>query len=537
MERTALEAVQAEAVFREVVRLCVELVLAGDEDLLKTPGAVRTVYDPARGTGGMLSVCDELVRERNDKAQLVLFGQELNPESWAVCHAEMLVKGQDPARIASGSTLSADGAADRRFALMLANPPFGVDWSDDYEAVKAEHEQLGSDGRFGAGYPRKSDGAMLFLQTMLAKMKSPEKNGDSRIAIIFNASPLFTGGPGSGENAIREWILTNDWLEAVVALPEQIFYNTGLATFIWVLSARKEPHRKNKVQLIDARDLWEPMPRSLGNKRRRLSLDHITQVLDLWRDVKEDGKRSKVRSTTFFGYRRATLERALRLRYRAGEAAVEVLREQPGYQKLAETEPELQDTLVEALRVKDGLNTTDRAEAEAAVERALGPRKLTATTKRIVWAALSVRDSRAPAVPQANGEPEPDPELRDVELVPLDDDLDEYFEREVATFVDDAWFSDGGETKVGWELPVSRLFFRSRPPRSLEDIEGELATIAAEVDALRPKLEDQRAAVLAHAVRGRPRNARLGFVGRWLSGGTPARDDPANWLHEVPWAS
>jgi len=318
---------------REVVRLCAELVLAGDEELLTTPGIVRTVYDPACGTGGMLSVVEELVRDRNPKARLVSFGQELNPESWAICRAELLVKGQDPSRIAPGSTLSADGAEGQRFDFMLANPPFGVDWADDYDAVITEHEQKGYDGRFGAGTPRKSDGALLFLQNMLAKMKPADQDAGSRTAIIFNASPLFAGDAGSGESEIRRWLLQpqNDWLEAIVALPEQLFYNTGISTYLWVLSDRKEERRKGKVQLIDARDLWEQMPKSLGNKRRRLSLDHIEQVLDLWRSFDGDDQRVRVYENAEFGFRRVAVERPLRLRYSAGEAAVEHLYALPAF--------------------------------------------------------------------------------------------------------------------------------------------------------------------------------------------------------------
>ena len=383
---------------REVVRLCVELVLAGDEKLLSTPGIVRSVYDPACGTGGMLSVMDEVVRDRNRDARLVLFGQELNPESWAVCRAEMLVKGQDPSRIFPGSTLSADGAEGQRFDCMLANPPFGVDWADDYDDVVKEHDQLGFSGRFGAGYPRQGDGAILFLQNMLAKMKPPGQDRGSRIAIVYSASRLFTGGPGSGEGETRRWILESDWLEAVVMLPEQLFYNTGLATFIWVLTDRKEARRKGKVQLIDARNLWEPMPRSLGKKRRRLSSSDIKTVLDLWKGFEADGTLSKVRDTEFFGYRPMTLERALRLRYRAGEAALGVLSEQSAYQKLAGTSPELQDALAEALMAMDGLDTDDREQAEAAVTVALDGYSPTAPVKRALWNALSVRDPQAPIV-------------------------------------------------------------------------------------------------------------------------------------------
>jgi type I restriction enzyme M protein len=530
---------------REVVRLCAELVLAGDQELFTTPGIVRSVYDPACGTGGMLSVVEELVRDRNPKARLVLFGQELNPESWAVCRAEMLVKGQDPSRIAPGSTLSADGTAGRRFDFMLANPPFGVDWSDDYDTVVNEHEQRGFDGRFGAGYPKKGDGALLFLQTMLSKMKPPGEDAGSRLAIIFNESPLFGGGAGSDESNIRQWIIENDWLEAVVALPTQLFYNTGLQTYIWVLTDRKEPRRHGRVQLIDARDLWEPMPKSYGDKRRRLSPQHIEEVLKAREGFQPDGLRSKVRANTFFGYRRVTVERPLRVRYRAGDAAVMTLQTLPAFQKLVapgkagasvDDGERLQSAMESVLRALNGLRTDSRTEMEQAVAVAAKDLKLAAPLKKAIWTALSERDATAPVVTRQDGRPEPDPELRDIEHVPLDEEVDAYFEREVKPFDALAW-PDAKDAKVGYEIPLTRLFFRERPVRALEAIERDLADLDLQMSDLRGRLAHQRAVALAHALRDRPRNARLGFIGRWLSGGTPARDDPANWAGEFPWAS
>ena len=530
---------------REVVRLCAELVLAGDTELLTTPGIVRSVYDPACGTGGMLSVVEEVVRGRNPKARLILFGQELNPESWAVCRAEMLVKGQDPSRISPGSTLSADGTSARRFDFMLANPPFGVDWSDDYDVVVGEHEQYGFDGRFGAGYPKKGDGALLFLQTMLSKMKPPSEDAGSRIAIIFNESPLFGGGAGSDESNIRQWVIENDWLEAVVALPQQLFYNTGLQTYIWVLTDRKEPRRRGKVQLIDARDLWQPMPKSYGDKRRRLSPEHIEEVLRYREGFDTDGVRSKVRANTFFGYRRVTVERPLRVRYRGGEAAVAALQGQLAFQKLVapgksgppvEDGERLQSTMESMLRALNGQQTDSRAEMEQAVATATDGVKLTPPLKKAMWAALSVRDTNAPVVLRKDGQPEPDPELRDIEHVPLDDDVNTYFEREVRPFDALAW-PEPQDAKVGYEIPLTRLFFRERPVRALEAIERDLADLDEQMAELRGRLADQRTVALAHALRDRPRNARLGFVGRWFSGGTPARDDPANWTGDFPWAS
>jgi type I restriction enzyme M protein len=464
---------------REVVRLCVELGLAGDESLT-TPGIVRSVYDPACGTGGMLSVTDEVVRERNPKARLVLFGQELNPESWAVCRAEMLLKDQDPSRIAAGSTLSEDGAKNRTFDFMLANPPFGVDWADDYDDVVDEHETQGMHGRFGAALPRKSDGALLFLQNMLAKMKDPA-DGGSRIVIIFNASPLFAGDAGAGESEIRRWILEQqDWLEAIVALPEQLFYNTPISTYLWVLSNRKEDRRQDKVQLIDARDMWEPMtPRSFGQKRRRLSEEDIHDVLDLWREFDIDGERSKVFPTSYFGYRQIPVERPLRLRYRAGEDAVEALEQQTAFRRMA---PEVQEQLKALLRSLNGLDTTSRADADAAVEAAATER-LRAPAKRALSSALGVRDQSGDVVHDRAGEPTPDPDLREYELVPLNETVEEYFDRQVKPFLPDAWVSDY-EGKMGYELPFTRIFYRYQAPRSLAEVDRELQDLERAVEEL-----------------------------------------------------
>jgi len=479
---------------REVVRLCAELVLAGDPDVTSRPGAIRKVYDPACGTGGMLSVTEELVRERNARARLYLFGQELNPESWAICRSEMLLKGQDPSSIYARSTLSDDGLAGEHFDLMLANPPFGVDWSKDQEAVIEERETLGQGGRFGAGVPPKNDGALLFLQTMLAKRKPPEEGG-SRIAIIFNGSPLFSGGAGSGPSEIRRWILQNDWLEAVVALPEQLFYNTGIATYVWVLSNRKASERQGKVQLIDARELWEPMPKSLGDKRRRLALGHIDEVLDLYRAF-EDGERSKILPNEAFMYRRITVERPLRLRYELTEDSIERLRESKAFQALAKSPASAKDqaeaierggavqvALVEAFRDMTTFSTTDRSKAELKIRDLLrAVEKPTAALRRAVWDALSVRDPDAPIVLSTKGDPEPDPELRDYENVPLGESVDKYMQEQVLPFVNEAWV-DSTKERIGAEIALTRLFYRHVPPRTLSEIDAEIRRLAVELAA------------------------------------------------------
>lgn len=480
---------------REVVRLCAELVLAGDEDVIRKPGAIRKVYDCACGTGGMLSVTEELVRERNERARLYLYGQERNAEIWAICRSEMLLRGQDPSNIHHGSTLSADGLQDETFDLMLANPPFGVDWSKDQEAVIEERDSQGEDGRFGAGTPPKNDGALLFLQTMLAKRK-PREEGGSRIAIVFNGSPLFSGGAGSGPSEIRRWIIENDWLEAIVALPEQLFYNTGIATYVWVLSNDKDPERRGKVQLIDARDLWEPMPKSLGDKRRRLSLDHINEILALYHAF-EDTERAQVHADDEFMFRRITIERPLRLRYEIEEETIERLQVEKSFETLVKPAANAKDparviergeaaqaAIVAGLRDLNGFASTDRGDAEAKLDEVLREvERPTAALRRAVWNAISVRDPAAPAVTDRNGDPEPDPELRDYENVPIAESVDDYMAREVLPFVEDAWIDESKE-KIGSEIPFTRLFYRYEPPRPLEEIDAEIRELEEEISSL-----------------------------------------------------
>ncbi len=307
---------------REVIRLMVNLLLHEDDDVLRRPGSVRTLYDPACGTGGMLTVAESYMRDLNPQSNLEVFGQELNPETWAICRSDMLLTGHDPTHIVLGNSFAADGLPDEKFDYMLANPPFGVEWKKVKDEVESEHQTLGFKGRFGAGLPRINDGSFLFLQHMIAKMK-PVEQGGSRLAIVFNGSPLFTGAAGSGESEIRRWILENDWLEGIVALPEQLFYNTGISTYFWVLSNRKKPERKGKVALIDARDMYVKMRKSLGNKRREITVEQINTITNLYADAMYhaagEHPQVKVFNTTDFGYQRITVERPLRLRFQVTE--------------------------------------------------------------------------------------------------------------------------------------------------------------------------------------------------------------------------
>jgi type I restriction enzyme M protein len=461
---------------REVVRLMVNLLFIADDEALAKPGVVRTLYDPACGTGGMLSVSQDWLRAHNSKARLEVFGQEINDETYAVCRSDMILKGQDATNIHAGNSFTEDGTAGRTFDYMLANPPFGVEWKKYADEVRKEAETLGLSGRFGAGLPRINDGSLLFLQHMLSKMK-PE-DGGSRLAIVFNASPLFTGAAGSGESEIRRWIIENDWLEAIVALPEQLFYNTGISTYFWVLTNRKSPERKGKVQLVDAREHWVKMRKSLGQKRREISDEQIEEVTRLYADFTE-GEKVKVFRNEDFGYRRITVERPLRLRWEVTDETLALVKETKAVAKLGTEE---QSAVVSALEVLSGTSTTEGEAFNDKVASALKDAlpKVSAPLQKQVLDAFAVRDPEAPVVVDKKDKPLPDPDLRDHENVPLEEDIDEYMKREVLPFVEDAWV-DEDKTKIGYEIPFTRHFYKYVPPRPLEEIDAEIKELEAEI--------------------------------------------------------
>jgi type I restriction enzyme M protein len=474
---------------REVIRLMVNLLFVEDEDILTKRGIVRTLYDPACGTGGMLSIAEDYLRELNPDARLEVFGQELNEETYAICRSDMMLKGQDASHIVQGNSFDSDGQAGRTFDYMLANPPFGVEWKSVERFVKDERERLGFRGRFGAGLPPINDGSFLFLQHMISKMKTAGQGG-SRLAIVFNGSPLFTGAAGSGPSEIRRWIIENDWLEAVVALPDQLFYNTGISTYFWVVTNRKSPERRGKVQLVDARELWVKMRKSLGEKRKAISPEQIEEITRLY-GAFEENERVKIFRNERFGYQRITVERPLRLRY-TGEGARERLDASKAFAKLGEKQREGLFGVVGALA---GFATTDRAEALAAAADVNG--RLSRTEEKALLEALAVRDPKAPALD------EPDPVLRDQENVPLPDDpvtfepdmsarlgsepyrraVDEYMATEFLPYAPDAWV-DHARTKVGYEIPLTRHFFKYVPPRPLEEIDAKIKALEQEIQAL-----------------------------------------------------
>jgi len=390
---------------REVIRLMVNLLFVDDNDALTKKGIVKTLYDPACGTGGMLSIADEYLHELNPDAQLELFGQELNPESYAICKSEMLIKGQNANHIKLGNSFTQDQLNNEQFDYMLSNPPFGVEWKKVEKEIKKEHDEKGKNGRFGAGLPRISDGAFLFLQHMISKMKA--SNGGARIGIVFNGSPMFTGGAGSGESEIRRWIIENDWLETLIALPTELFYNTGIATYIWIVSNRKNEKRKGKVQLVNAVSFFKKMAKSLGNKRNEIGSEHITKITKLYDEFKE-GEYTKIFDNDDFGYWQVTVERPL----------------------------------------KDGRGNVER---------------------------------------DKKGNPKADTSLRDTEIIPLKQDIDEYFKKEVVPHIPDAWM-DRDKDKKGYEVNFTKYFYKFKPLRSLDEIRNDILNLEKESEGLLNKV-------------------------------------------------
>jgi type I restriction enzyme M protein len=475
---------------REVIRLMVALLFTGDDAALMKPGAVRTLYDPACGTGGMLSVAEEYAREMYPDAHLEVFGQELNDESYAICLADMLLKAENPGNIARGNSFSNDGFAAQRFDYMLSNPPFGVEWKKVERVVTDEHESLGFAGRFGPGLPRINDGSLLFLLHMIAKMK-PAEEGGARLAIVFNGSPLFTGDAGSGESEIRRWIIENDLLEAIVALPDQLFFNTGISTYVWLLSNRKEKRRRGKVQLVNAVELYRKMRKSLGNKRHELSDEHIAEVVRLYGEFAES-ERSKVFTNEAFGFRKIVVERPLRLRFQVTPEAIARVEEAKAFRALAsskkkgeagreeiEAGEKVQGALLAMLRSIDPAKVwmdreAFRKDIAAAAKKA--GFKLTAPIEKLLVGALSESDPAAEVCRDKDGNPEPDADLRDTESVPLGESIEEYVAREVLPHVPDAWV-DASKERIGYEIPFTRHFYRYQALRPLAEIEAEIAAL------------------------------------------------------------
>lgn len=463
---------------RDCVHAATSLLMTGQEEVL-SPNSIITIYDPTAGTGGFLSESEEYIQSISEKVTVKLFGQELNSESYAICKADMMIKSQEVDNIKLGNTLSNDQLAHEKFKYMLANPPFGVDWKASQRVVNDEHKVKGFDGRFGPGLPRVSDGSLLFLLHLVSKMRDT-RDGGSRIGIILNGSPLFTGSAGSGESEIRRYLLQNDLVEAIVALPTDMFFNTGISTYIWILSNAKKPERKGKLQLIDGSDDYEKMRKSLGSKRKYLTEENINELVRLY-GAMEETKNSKVFPNEAFGYRRVTIERPLRLNFQASEERVTLLDDEKTLQKLKADDF---DQLKQAIqRIEADTLFTNRDDFTKALNTQLkaSDLKLTAAQLKAVLSALSERDSDADVCTDKKGNAEADAGLRDYENVPLTEDIYEYFEREVKPHVPDAWIDeskrdeqDGEVGIVGFEIPFNRHFYVFEAPRPLEEIDADL---------------------------------------------------------------
>ena len=472
---------------REVIDLMVTLLLTDDADLT-VPGLIREVYDPTAGTGGMLSVADDKIIALNPSAQVNLLGQEINPASYAICKADMVVKGQPIDNIVLGNTLTEPAFRGRTFHYCLSNPPFGVDWKQNRKEVEREHTVAGFGGRFGPGLPRVSDGSLLFLMHMISKMREPgsadENQAAGRAAIVLNGSPLFTGGAGSGESNIRKWVLENDYLEAIIGLPTDMFYNTGISTYVWLLSKDKPAERRGKVQLIDATDMFVKMRKSVGSKRKQLSAENIAEIAQLYRDFTET-KHSKIFRTKDFFYRTITVERPLRLNFACTPERSERVMAAKQVSKLPDDDAAaLRSALTGLSQRGDGTVSTNRTRfttefMEAATEAGL---RLKPALVKVIVNELSERDEEGELQTRRLNQPEADSTLRDTENVPWDEDIHEYLEREVKPFVPGAWI-DESKTKEGAEIPFTRHFYEYVPPRPLEEIDRDLDEVLGRIRA------------------------------------------------------
>ncbi len=475
---------------RDVVKLMTGLLFAGENN---EPGSIKLVYDPACGTGGMLTSCKEYIKNINPDVDIVLYGQEIQDEIYAICKADMLMKGEKDENIKGPfSTLSNDQLPNKHFDYMISNPPYGRDWETDIGEVKNEAE-LGYNGRFGAGLPRKSDGQLLFIQHMISKMK---KDNKSKIAVITNGSPLFTGDAGSGESDIRKWIFENDYLEALIALPDQLFFNTGIGTYIWILTNEKSVERKGKVQLIDAREEYEGMRKSLGNKRHEIPEESIQNIIKTYSEFTERDK-LKIFDNEDFGYTKITVERPMQLNYQASEERIGNLYSYSAFKKLAESkskDPETKEKEEKAgkeqqEKIKSALLTIgddlykDWYTFESKVKKALKPFDLKPAFIKNVIEKLSEHDETAEYVTDKKGKQKADSNLRDYEKIPLKRDIDEYFEKEVLKYYSDAW-RDIKKDKVGYEINFTQYFYVYEPPRPLEEIEADIKKVTAEIQEL-----------------------------------------------------
>lgn len=479
---------------REVIRLCMEMLFMGKENFLTEDGKVISIADFCCGTGGMLSIAEDYIEKINPNAIVNVYGQELLDESFAICQADMLMKGQNPDNIRLGNTLTQDRFSGEKIRFLISNPPFGVTWKDEEKKVKEEAE-LGFDGRFGAGTPRVSDGSLLFLQNMISKMYDDEEG--SRIAIIFNGSPLFTGDAGSGESNIRKWIIEEDLLEGIIALPTDMFYNTGIATYIWVLTNKKEEKRKGKIQLVNASEYYQSMRKSLGNKRKEITPEQIEEIKEIYEKF-EESENSKIFDNEDFGYRKITVERPLKLSFKVNEEAIENVKNTTQFINLAVSKKkdlevktkeedegrQKQEKIIKLLESFD--NTLEYMDREKFIKDLKAKSKefdiaLPAGLIKAIVNAIGVRNEDAEVCKDSKGNIESDSSLKDTESIALKEDVYEYFEKEVKPHVNDAYIDESSINNIGYEIPFTRHFYKYEELRAFEDIMKEVESLESEI--------------------------------------------------------
>jgi len=481
---------------RDVVRLVTKLVLHTDEDIFTKKGVIRTIYDPACGTAGFLSDAIAQIKEFNPKAKIVPFGQELDPETHALAMTSMMIQGFETDKIKQGSTLSSDQLPGQRFHYGLANPPFGFKWEKDQKAVIKERQELGFAGRFGAGLPRISDGSMLFLQTLVSKMEAPE-HGGGRVGIVLSGSPLFNGSAGSGESEIRRWLLEQDFVEAIFSLPNDMFFNTGIGTYVWLLSNKKAPERKGKVQLINLSNTWTAMRKSEGSKRRYLSDEQIDDIMREY-DAFTESNISKIFDSTAFGYRCINVERPYRFMFDGDEDGIDQLREDKAFKLWDE---DLRRVVLNVLITMAGSCRENNSEIKNRDEfrqalldgcaHLVDVNKIKAPQLKLIEKFVRKPSEDADICYDKQGKPEADADLRDTEKVPLSENIEDYFQREVLPHVPDAWIDqskcdekDGKVGIVGYEINFNRYFYEYTPPRTLHDIDRDLKASEARIAAM-----------------------------------------------------
>ncbi|HBF8686560.1 type I restriction-modification system subunit M [Clostridioides difficile] len=479
---------------REVIRLCMEMLFMGKENFLTEEGKVISIADFCCGTGGMLSIAEDYVEKINPSAIVNVYGQELLDESFAICQADMLMKGQNPDNIRLGNTLTQDRFSGEKIRFLISNPPFGVTWKDEEKKVKEEAD-LGFDGRFGAGTPRVSDGSLLFLQNMISKMYDDEEG--SRIAIIFNGSPLFTGDAGSGESNIRKWIIENDLLEGIIALPTDMFYNTGIATYIWVLTNKKEVRRKGKIQLVNATEYYQFMRKSLGNKRKEISDEQIKEIKDIYERF-EESENSKIFDNEDFGYRKVTIERPLKLSFRVNEEAIENVKNTTQFINLSVSKKKDEEVKVKEeaegrvkqdklLKLLESFNSEfEYMDRDKFIKDLKSKSKsydvaLSAGLIKAIVNAIGVRNEDAVVCKDAKGNIDSDSSLKDTESIALKEDMYEYFEKEVKPHVEDAYIDESSINNIGYEIPFTRHFYKYEKLRSFDEIMKEVESLESEI--------------------------------------------------------